>query len=142
MEVKLEKENFERLLNYCLHHKNSGRMKYFWEVSIENEGYNDFLDWLEKCDDALLTYAFTVIKHHEGHKLLYGFTNFEITEDDTVSCFDFCFANDDILSHKFRQWYYESECILVPFSLLGFFKVMDVISNNIDNIKPFLPDEN
>ena len=109
MRVKLEEKDFERLLSYCLHHKNSGRMKYFYEISIPDSEYKSFLDWLEKCEDASLTYIFTVIKRYEGHKLLYGFTNFEVVEDFTFNCFDFCFENDDILIKKFREWKYESE---------------------------------
>ena len=140
MRVKLEEKDFERLLSYCLHHKNSGRMKYFYEISIPDSEYKSFLDWLEKCEDASLTYIFTVIKRYEGHKLLYGFTNFEVVEDFTFNCFDFCFESDDILIKKFREWKYESEYILLPFSLLGYFKVMDAIANEFDNIKPLISD--
>ena len=125
MKVKLDEQQFERLLNYCLHHKNNGRMKYFYEISIEDSGYKRFLEWLNKCDDSCLSFAFAVIKRYKGYKLLYGFTNFEVSEYDTVSCFDFNFASDRILCDKFRNWKHESEYFLVSFPLMGYVRLSD-----------------
>lgn len=116
-------------------------MKYFWEISIEDSGYDNFLGWLEKCEDASLTYAFIVIRRYQGHRLLYGFTNFEVIEDFAISCFDFKLENDDILRSKFIDWKGESECFLLPFSLMGYFKVMDAIANEFSNIRPLTSDE-
>ena len=141
MEVKLEQKQYEQMMGYCLHNKNIGRLKYLWEISIEDVFYKDFLDWLDKCEEASLTYAFVVIKRYEGHRLLYGFTNFEIVEDFTFSCFDFKFENDDILRHRFMDWRTESDCYLLPFSLMGFFKVMDTIEEHYSNIKPLITEE-
>lgn len=110
-------------------------MKYFWEISVPDSAYERFLSWLEKCEDAYLTFAFVVIKRYEGHRILYGFSNFEILEDESIKCFDFKFENDDILSDKFRAWMYESICFLIPFSLLGYFKVIEAISKEASKIR-------
>lgn len=131
VEVKLKHEDFERLLNYCIQHKNYGNMKYFWEISVPDCAYDRFTKWLDKCEAAELTFAFCVIKRYEGHRLLYGFSNFEVLEDEFVSCFDFEFRNDDILRKKFTEWKGESSYIILPFSLMGYFKVMEAVSHEL-----------
>ena len=136
MEVKLDGKQYEQLISYCLHNKNNGRLKYFWEISIKDVHYNSFLEWLGKCEDASLTYAFAVLKRYEGYRLLYGFTNFEVIDDFTIKCMDFKLENDNVLCSKFLEWKVESECFLLPFSLMGYFKVMDVIADKFSNIKP------
>ena len=135
VEVKLEEKDFEELLSYCLNRKNHGNMKYFWEISVPDYAYDRFIKWIEKCEDAELTFVFAVIRCYEGHRLLYGFSNFEILDDMEIRCFDFELRNDDILCDKFRNWKYESEHIIMPFSLLGYLKVMEIISENYDEIK-------
>ena len=141
VEVKLDDKQYEQLINYCLHNKNNGRLKYFWEITIEDVNYNSFLEWLEKCEDASLTYAFVVLKRYKGHNLLYGFTNFEVIDDFTIKCMDFKLENDGVLCKKFLEWRLESECFLLPFSLMGFFKVMDAIADKVSNIVPLKSDD-
>ena len=134
MKVKINNEQYEQLMKYCIHHKNNGRLKYFWEISIKDADYNSFLEWLDKCEDASLTYAFAVLKRYEGYRLLYGFTNFEVVEDYTINCMDFKLENDEVLCNKFLDWKFESECFLLPFSLMGYFKVMKAISEELSLI--------
>ncbi|GEM_PF-3335103 len=141
MKVKMDKKNFERLLDYCLVNKNKGRMKYFYQISISDVFFNDFLQWLKKYDDVLLSFAFIVTRCHEGHKLIYGFTNFEVSEDLTYSILDFKFENDDILSDKFREWKNKSECMLVSIDILGCLELLDKLEKLYDGTEPLKADE-
>ena len=116
-------------------------MKYFWEISVPDDAYDNFINWLDKCENAELTFAFAVIKCYDGHRLLYGFSNFEVLEDVWIRCFDFEFRNDDILCDRFRAWRNESSYFILPFSLLGYFRVMDAVNDNLAEIIALNTDE-
>lgn len=141
VEVELKDKEFDQLLNYCITNKNAGRYKYFWEIEVEDYAYKRFCAWLEKCEDAFLGYVFVAIRRREGLRVLYGFSNFEVLEDEAVTCYEFSFTSDEILKNRFRMWRKECEFFMLPFSLLGFFKVMDAIADNYAEIKPLFADE-
>ena len=110
-------------------------MKYFWKISIEDIGYKRFLQWLEKCEAACLAYTFVVVKRIKGSRTLYGFSDFEVIEDDTLKCFEYTFEDDDILCEKISKWRDESECLLLPFFMLGYLKTHDLMMKMVDDKK-------
>jgi len=142
IKVKMTERDFADLMSYYEENKKYGSIKYFWEISVPDSEYEQFERWLRGCSRLEFTFAFAVIERYEGHKLLYGFTNFEVIENDNIKCFDFKFDNFDILYDKFTLWKDESSYFIMPLSLKVFFETMKAFEKESEKIRLYHSEEN
>lgn len=130
IEVQLNEKEFDICMNYCISHRENGSFKYLYEISVPDNEFGKFLEWLNKCEKAELTFLFLILDRYKGHKLLYGFSNFEVQETPNMKCFDFSLQNNDVLYDRFKLWSEESVSCIMPISLNLYFKILNAPIEN------------
>ena len=126
--VKMTEEKFHRLMSHCQEELHYGRLKYIWQISVSDDDYYELISWLERCENLGFTFAFAVIERYEGYKLLYGFSNFEISKRKALIPLELHFENSDIMYQQFMKWEEESTHFILPISLKLYLEIVKRLS--------------
>lgn len=124
IKAKFTEMKLDTCLDYCIMKRDYADFKFFTEISVPDDEFNEFMQWLHKCEKAGLDFFFAVIERYEGHKLLYGFSEFTIVETPNMKWFDFSCQNNDVLYDRFTLWAEESSYLLMPASLNVFLRIL------------------
>lgn len=131
----MTEDKLDKLVAFYKEEKHFGRLKYFWEISVPAEEEIQFCYWLEKCERLGMTFAFAVIERSKDYFLMYGFSDFEISDRKGIKCMQLNFENNDILHIQFMKWQEESTYFALSLSL----KISLEINEKLGGIEPFAP---
>ena len=69
---------FESYMRYYITNHKNGNVKYFWEISIPDNEFDELLSFLNNVSTMGFSFGFQVLSRYENYKILYGFSNFDI----------------------------------------------------------------
>ena len=123
VEAHLSEKFFNRYLEYYITYQKSGNIKYFWEISVPDDEFDEFLSFLNNVNLLGFTFGFQIINRYKNYKLLYGFSDFDISsQSKNMKLFDFFTKNNEALCGYICQWHAESKGYLISDSVLFYLK--------------------
>ena len=106
-------------MKYYITNQKSGKLKYFWEISVPDNEVDELLSFLNSVNTIGFSFGFQIINRYENYKLLYGFTDFEIIrKTKNMKLFSFTTQNNEVLFEYIYDWHKECCCYLISDSVL------------------------
>ena len=119
IEKPFSEKRFESYMRYYVANQKIGKLKYFWEISVPDNEFDELLSFLNCVDNIGFSFGFQVLNRYENYKLLYGFTNFDIIrKTKNMKLFSFNAQSNEALFECVYDWHKESSCYLISDSVL------------------------
>ena len=114
---------FESYMRYYITNHKNGNIKYFWEISIPDNEFDELLSFLNSVSTMGFSFGFQVLSRYENYKILYGFSNFDIIrKTKNMKFFNFTTQSNEALFECIYNWHKESSCYLLSETVLFYLK--------------------